>query len=93
MPGHRLCISRGNVRRLEFASAQSTADLKERVNELVALKTGFPIGEIRPEKRLLHDLGITWDDAAELLTEIAREFNIDLKGFPFDRFVQVSRTC
>jgi hypothetical protein len=61
-------------------------DIQGRVNELVAAKTGLPIRELQPQCRLLHDLGICGDDAAELLTELATEFNIDMTGFTFNQF-------
>jgi hypothetical protein len=61
-------------------------DLQQRVNEFVATRTGVKLGEIRPESRLFHDLGICGDDAALLVNEFARNFEVDLSGFEFARF-------
>ena len=62
------------------------AGLKERVNELVARKTGLKPDEFGPASRLLHDLGVAGDDAAELLTEFAEQFDVDFGEFRFEQF-------
>jgi hypothetical protein len=42
--------------------------------------------ENRPASRLLHDLGIDGDDAADLLRDYSTSFDVDMSGFDFDRF-------
>ena len=54
--------------------------------DLLSQLSGLPPEKIRPESRIYHDLGINGDDADELLRAFAREFNVDLTEFPFDKF-------
>jgi acyl carrier protein len=39
--------------------------------------------QIVPSTRLLHDLGIDADDAAEILAAFSEKFSVDLSSFPF----------
>ena len=59
----------------------SEADLRQRVSQLIARKTGLSVVEIRPASRLFHDLGVAGDDAGELITEFAKTFDVDMSGF------------
>ncbi len=38
---------------------------------------------LTPDTRLLHDLGIDGDDAEEILTDFAEQFQVDLSAFRF----------
>ena len=40
---------------------------------------------IGPESRLLQDLGVDGDDAAEFIAKLMKDWNIDVAGFHFDR--------
>lgn len=53
---------------------------------LVCRKTGLKAEDVRSESRLLHDLGITGDDAAEFIEEFAQIFSVDMSAFPFRRY-------
>ena len=75
-------MSRDTLRGME-----SEADpLRERIRDLIARRTGLRREEIVPESRLLHDLGIDGDDAAELLSEYSTTFGVEMSGFDSDRF-------
>lgn len=66
---------------------RSPADgINKNLLDLISQLSGLPPGGIRPESRILHDLGISGDDAVELLTAFAREFNVNLSEFPFDQY-------
>ena len=53
---------------------------------MVAKKCGLKQPQVRPDSRLLHDLNIDGDDAAELIQEICTHFSINMGGFVFDEF-------
>jgi hypothetical protein len=61
-------------------------EMKESVRMLVCRKTGLKVEAVRPESRLLHDLGITGGDAEELIQEFAQTFSVDMSSFPFGRY-------
>jgi hypothetical protein len=66
---------------------ESAADpLKERICDLVSRQCGIRPEKIGSASRLLHDLGIDGDDAAELLSDYSTIFAVDMSGFDFDRF-------
>jgi hypothetical protein len=62
------------------------AEIAERVRMLVCRKSGLKDEVVRSESRLLHDLGITGDDAEELIVEFANSFSVDMSSFPFQRY-------
>lgn len=62
------------------------ADLRAQISGIIARHTGIPQERIRPENRLLHDLGIDGDDAGELLTDFAKTFHVEMSGFDFAMF-------
>ena len=64
----------------------SDGDNEKQIVSLVAQKTGQSPSEISLETRLLHDLGITGDDAGELLTEYSEMFHVDMREFEFERY-------
>ena len=61
-------------------------DHEQWVINLIAKKTGLSPTEISPESRLLHDLGITGDDAVELLSEYSEAFQVDMGEFEFRQY-------
>ncbi|KXU86544.1 acyl carrier protein [Paraburkholderia monticola] len=42
--------------------------------------------ELKPETRLEQDLGVTGQDGAEFIENWAKEFHVDVGGFPFRRY-------
>jgi hypothetical protein len=58
----------------------------EQIVALISRRTGIPAAEVRLNARLLHDLGITGDDAEELLDEFAGLFEVDMEEFSFDEY-------
>jgi acyl carrier protein len=48
------------------------------VFQLVYRRSGRPVSTLSSQDRLLQDLGIDGDDAAELLLELSRAFQIDM---------------
>lgn len=63
--------------------------LENQKNKLIAF-IREEIGEFNKEinfsTRLEEDLGVTGDEAVELLLSIGKEFKIDLTGFDFKRY-------
>ncbi len=55
------------------------------VFELVSRKTGLPTTSLSLQQRLLQDLGIDCDDAAELLGELAKDYELDLRNLDFGK--------
>jgi hypothetical protein len=62
------------------------AEITERVRMLVCRKAGLKAEAVRPESRLLHDLGITGGDADDLILEFADDLSVDMSSFPFQRY-------
>jgi hypothetical protein len=60
-------------------------DHERAVLNAVSRKTGIPVYRLSLEDRLLQDLGIDGDDAAELLMDVSRAHGLDLSGLEFDR--------
>jgi len=63
--------------------------LVNRVEEVIAVvsrKTGIPVSRLSLNNRLLHDLGVDGDDAAELFLELERVFGLDLGSFRGERY-------
>jgi hypothetical protein len=58
----------------------------EQIVGLISRRAGIPAVNIRLDSRLLHDLGITGDDAEELLDEFASRFEVEMEGFSFDEY-------
>ena len=58
-------------------------DLKDWIIEMVAEKAPDQLREISLASRLFHDLGITGDDADELLTDYVDAFQVHMTGFKF----------
>jgi acyl carrier protein len=57
----------------------------ERVAQLIVEECGVRRADVRPDSDLERDLGITGDDAGDLMTAYAREFSVDLADFEFLR--------
>ena len=57
----------------------------ERIAQFVANQAGVPLDRVRPDTRVETDLGVTGDDAAELLEAYAQEFHVDLSALEFLR--------
>lgn len=54
--------------------------------EILARKTGLKPTEIDMNARLLHDLKIDGDDAADLILEISKTGGVDITGFECSRY-------
>ena len=63
-----------------------SGDHQDWITLIIAKKTGLPAAQISPDSRLLQDLGVTGDDAAELLAELSAAFEIDMGGFQFGEY-------
>lgn len=57
----------------------------ERVAQLIVEKCGVRRADVRPDSDLERDVGVTGDDAGDLMTAYAREFGVDLTEFEFLR--------
>jgi hypothetical protein len=55
------------------------------VREFVSVEIGVPAARIKPESRLLHDLGVDGDDAGDLLQHFSARFHVDISAFQFSR--------
>ena len=66
--------------------AHMSEDTIEQVSRFVAATTERCPADLLPQTRLLHDLGLDADDAEEFLDAFAREFHVDMSGFPFQRY-------
>ena len=53
------------------------------VREFVSDELGVPAARIKPETRLLHDLGVDGNDAGDLLQHFSARFHVDLSAFHF----------
>lgn len=65
------------------ANQYTPGQIADEVRMLICRKTGLEPEAVRPESRLLHDLGVTGDDAAELIDEFAQTFSVDMSSFQF----------
>jgi acyl carrier protein len=63
-------------------------DLEKWIIKLIVDVTGINPDRISLESCLNHDLGIDGDDAAELLSEYAAAFGVDMSGFHFSKYFQ-----
>src|SRR5262245_57265229 len=64
---------------------QAVEDVEEAVKRAIAEHRGMTPRELAPQARLLDDLGVDGDDAEELLSDIARRFDVDFSRLHFDR--------
>jgi len=58
----------------------------EQISKFVAAATERCSLDLRPETRLLHDMGLDADDAEEFLRAFAQEFSVDMTNFRFQRY-------
>jgi acyl carrier protein len=58
----------------------SELTVEEEILALVSRKTGLPQSALKPEQRLLHDLGLDGDDAVELFLDVSRQFRVEFGG-------------
>ena len=59
------------------------AETLQAVSQFVSEELGVPATRIKPETRLLHDLGVDGDDAGDLLQHFSARFHVDLSAFRF----------
>lgn len=57
---------------------------KELIMAMVKRKSG--VQNISDDDDLEKTIGLTGDDAFELLTEYSKKFNVDISSFPFDQY-------
>jgi len=57
-------------------------DIVEFAREWVSRRTGFPVSEVLPEKRLRDDLGLDSIKTGELIIALGRKFGVEFKGDP-----------
>ena len=60
-------------------------DIRSRVIDLVANVAGVPTSRLRPAMELEEDLGVTGEDAQELIEDYAACFQVDMSAFEFYR--------
>jgi hypothetical protein len=60
-------------------------DIRSRVIDFVAKVAGVPPSRLQPAMKLEDDLGITGDDAQELIEDYAAYFQMDMSAFEFHR--------
>jgi len=60
--------------------------LANRVYELVTKYAGRPVEKLKPQLRLERDLGITGDDAFQLICEFQTTFEVDMTNFSFEEY-------
>lgn len=53
----------------------------DRLKEFIVEQVGVNEDEVTPDSRLYDDLGVYGDDAAELLIEYGKRFNVDVSKF------------
>jgi hypothetical protein len=63
----------------------SITDLEQAVLKEISRKAGIPISRLSMRDRLLQDLGIDGDDAAELFMHFARVHGVDMSGLELSR--------
>ncbi len=61
-------------------------DLKSAISDLLAEKCGRQSSEITATSKLLQDLGLDGDDAAELMKAFADQFKVDMRDFKFMQY-------
>jgi len=57
----------------------------EQIRDFVSEKLGVPKERLSPSTRLLHDLWLDGDDAADLLKDFSQQFAVDMAGIDFRR--------
>ena len=63
---------------------EAAQSIDEQVKSFVAESRCKETNEIRGDITLLGDLGLDGDDAFEFLSDFAKRFNVDMKGFRFE---------
>ena len=66
--------------------------IDERIIRLVAEKTGVKPAKLTMESRLVHDLGVDGDDAAELISAFEEEFGVDMSSFELSTHLRTGPT-
>ncbi len=59
---------------------------KEQLIELVSCKSGVNRRDINIETSIEQDLGVTGEDAEELIKEISKKFNVNIDDFVFAKY-------
>ena len=57
----------------------------QEIREFVSREIGVPVARLKPESRLLHDLGVDGDDAGDLFQHFSARFHVDISAFQFAR--------
>ena len=60
--------------------------IEDNLTDLIRVLSGLPKHEVHLRSRILHDLRIGGDDAAELLNAFQREFDVDMTDFRFQDY-------
>ncbi|MBX9879871.1 MAG: DUF1493 family protein [Candidatus Obscuribacterales bacterium] len=69
---------------MENQNSNSEEALIERVKAFLEIEVNANRAELTSATRLFHDLGVTGDEASDLLVHFQKEFNVDIKDFSFD---------
>jgi acyl carrier protein len=62
------------------------AEKRDYILRLLAQKTGRKPDNITNGARLLHDLGLDGDDAAEVIAEISKTLKVDISAFDYSKY-------
>jgi len=62
--------------------------IPEKLKSFIIQETLVKEKEVVPSAEIDKDLGITGDDAVELIDNFSNEFNVDISGFEFDKYFQ-----
>lgn len=69
-----------------MVSRNISSDLEHQVKDFIARYCAVPDLKLSLQTRLVEDLGLVGDDAADLITAYAETFSVDQSDFAFDRY-------
>ena len=58
----------------------------DELRSIISEETGNPLNKIKPDSKLVSELGIDGDDGYELMELLANKYNVDLSNIDFLRF-------
>ena len=72
---------------------EDAAKTRDAVREFCAQQLGVRLQNLESGTSLLHDLGVDGDDAAELVEEFSRRFEVDMSGYRHDQHFGSEAGC